>query len=206
MLQRRSYELISLFVRIPIFLALPVYLIPKLLVGAGGLLYVVVVAVGTKDPTEKTQLVINWRAFSGILGLRFALLVVVSSAFVYFLYPDLLFKVPTSKPLLWLGILLVYSILSVYPQELLYRSFFFKRYRGLFESKNMLIFINAILFSLAHLFFGNLLVLLLTFIGGLVFAFTYYRTNSMLLVSIEHALYGCWLFTIGMGDMLGFPS
>jgi len=27
-----------------------------------------------------------------------------------------------------------------------------------------------------------------------------------LLVSIEHAIYGCWLFTVGMGSMLGFPS
>jgi hypothetical protein len=26
------------------------------------------------------------------------------------------------------------------------------------------------------------------------------------LVSIEHAIYGNWLFTVGMGEMLAFPD
>jgi membrane protease YdiL (CAAX protease family) len=49
-------------------------------------------------------------------------------------------------------------------------------------------------------------VLAFTFIGGILFAYTYQKTKSTLLVSIEHAIYGCWLFTVGMGTMLGFPS
>jgi hypothetical protein len=48
--------------------------------------------------------------------------------------------------------------------------------------------------------------MILTFIGGILFAFTFKKTKSTLLVSIEHAIYGCWLFTVGMGEMLGFPS
>jgi membrane protease YdiL (CAAX protease family) len=59
---------------------------------------------------------------------------------------------------------------------------------------------------LAHLFFKNTLVIVLTFLGGILFAITYHKTNSTLLVSIEHAIYGCWLFTVGMGSMLGFPT
>jgi membrane protease YdiL (CAAX protease family) len=62
------------------------------------------------------------------------------------------------------------------------------------------------LFSLAHIFFKSSLVLILTFIGGILFAITYKKTNSTLLVSIEHAIFGCWLFTVGMGTLLGFPS
>lgn len=62
------------------------------------------------------------------------------------------------------------------------------------------------MFSLGHIFFRNTLVLVLTFFGGLLFAITYSKTKSTLLVSIEHAIYGSWLFTVGMGDMLGFPS
>ena len=42
-------------------------------------------------------------------------------------------------------------------------------------------------------------------IGGLLFAFTYSKTKSTLFVLIEHTLYGCWLYTVGMGEMLGFP-
>ena len=70
----------------------------------------------------------------------------------------------------------------------------------------MFIFLNATLFSLAHIFFRNTLVLILTFLGGLLFAFTYHKSKSTLLVSIEHAIYGNWLFTVGMGEMLAFPG
>tara|TARA_R110000787_G_scaffold59922_9_gene135862 strand:+ start:1886 stop:2266 length:381 start_codon:yes stop_codon:yes gene_type:complete len=117
-----------------------------------------------------------------------------------------LFCVVLNKPLLWLAILGVYTILSVWPQEIIYRTFFFSRYEALFQNKKLLIFVNAILFSLAHLFFKNTLVIVLTFIGGLLFAYTYYKTKSTLLASIEHAIYGNWLFTVGMGEMLAFPG
>jgi membrane protease YdiL (CAAX protease family) len=69
-----------------------------------------------------------------------------------------------------------------------------------------LVFINGVLFSLAHLFFRNTLVSVLTFLGGLLFALTFLKYKSTLLVSIEHALYGNWLFTVGMGQMLAFPG
>ena len=36
-------------------------------------------------------------------------------------------------------------------------------------------------------------------VGGLMFANTYRRTNSLFLVSLEHALYGNTLFFIGLG-------
>jgi membrane protease YdiL (CAAX protease family) len=111
-----------------------------------------------------------------------------------------------NKPLLWLAILFIYSVFSVYPQELIFRTFFFQRYEVLFKSKALFIFINAIVFSLAHLFFRNTLVLLLTLFGGILFGFTFYNTKSTLFVTIEHAIYGCWLYTVGMGSILGFPA
>jgi membrane protease YdiL (CAAX protease family) len=103
-------------------------------------------------------------------------------------------------------ILFIYSFFSVYPQELIYRTFFFQRYESLFRSNLVFTLVNAAVFSLAHIFFKNTLVMLLTFIGGILFALTFKKTKSTLLVSIEHAIYGCWLFTVGMGAMLGFPS
>jgi len=47
---------------------------------------------------------------------------------------------------------------------------------------------------------------MLTFIGGVLFAYTYQKTKSTALVAIEHAVYGNWLFTVGMGEMLAFPG
>ena len=106
---------------------------------------------------------------------------------------------------MWFMVSIMYSVVSVYPQEFLYRSFFFSRYGLLFKNPYLLIAVNALLFSFAHILFKNLFVLIITLIGGLIFAITFFRTKSLLLTSIEHALYGSWLFTVGMGEMLAFP-
>jgi hypothetical protein len=148
----------------------------------------------------------NWRTFWKLTGIKFLGIVIVTSLFVWLTDKESLFSVLLNKPKFWALILLFYSLFSVYPQELLYRTFFFKRYKMLVKNEYIFIFINALLFSLAHLFFKNMLVLLLTFVGGILFAFTFKKTKSTFLVSIEHSIYGCWLFTIGMGNMLGFPS
>lgn len=130
----------------------------------------------------------------------------LTTAFVWLTNKELLFYVVLNKPLLWLFILFIYSFFSVYPQELLFRTFFFKRYKVLFKISIVLIFVNGFLVAIAHLLFKNTLVLVLTFLGGLMFAFSFNKNQSTLLVSIEHAVYGSWLFTVGMGNMLGFPS
>lgn len=113
---------------------------------------------------------------------------------------------PLNNPKLFVVILGVYTFLSVWPQEIIYRTFFYKRYQDLCSSKIVFMVLNAVIFSLAHVFLKNILVLILTFIGGLLFIYTYTKTKSTTLVSIEHALYGNWLFTVGMGQMLAFPG
>jgi len=40
----------------------------------------------------------------------------------------------------------------------------------------------------------------LTLAGGLLFAFRYAQTGSLATSCFEHALYGCWLFTVGLGQ------
>ena len=159
---------------------------------------------------EKLQLKItpnlNWKPFFKKLSLKLLLIAFTTFLFVFFTEKEALFNVVINKPKLWVLILFIYSLFSVYPQELMYRTFFFQRYKELISNKSLFIFINATVFSLGHIFFRNTLVLVLTFFGGLLFAITYSKTKSTFLVSIEHAIYGSWLFTVGMGDMLGFPS
>ena len=116
-----------------------------------------------------------------------------------------LFIVVKTNPVLWLMVSILYSVVSVYPQEFLYRSFFFSRYEVLLKNPYLLIAVNALVFSFAHIVFKNLFVLAITLIGGVIFAITFFRTRSLLLTSLEHALYGSWLFTVGMGEMLAFP-
>ncbi|WP_223267230.1 CPBP family intramembrane glutamic endopeptidase [Polaribacter sp. IC073] len=177
-----------------------------MIIGISGFIYITYVLFKIEKIKLLIKKDINWRVFWQSTIIKLLIIAAITTIFVWYTDKENLFTVMVNKPKLWIFILLFYSLFSVYPQELLYRTFFFKRYKELFKSESLFIFINALLFSLAHLFFKNTLVLLLTFIGGILFAFTFKKTKSTLLVSIEHSIYGCWLFTVGMGSMLGFPS
>jgi membrane protease YdiL (CAAX protease family) len=202
----KSIELGILFVLLPISFALSYAPIIKLIIGFLGFIYVIYVLLKVENQKFKIAHNLNWQLFWKETILKLLIIVFLTTCFVWVTNKEALFNVLLQKPKLWIIILFVYSFFSVYPQELLYRTFFFKRYKSLFKNEALFLFINAILFSLAHLFFKNSLVIVLTFLGGLLFVYTFNKTKSTLLTSIEHAIYGSWLFTVGMGGMLGFPT
>ena len=199
-------ELFILFILFPISLAINYPIWIKLIIGISGFIYVIYFLLKIKKNKFEISSIINWRSFWKSTIIKFIFIAFITTFYVWLTDESQLFIVLKTKPVLWFVILFVYSLLSVYPQELLYRTFFFQRYQPLFKNENHFIILNAIIFSLGHLFFKNALVIILTFLGGLLFAFTFNRTKSTVLVSLEHAIYGCWLFTVGMGSMLGFPS
>jgi membrane protease YdiL (CAAX protease family) len=199
-------ELFILFIVFPIIITIDFPIWIKLIMGSLGFFYVTYLLLKVEHMQIKIKTTIKWKSFWISTLLKFLFIVIVTVLYVWLTDKIQLFNVVKSKPLLWVVILFVYSIFSVYPQEIIYRTFFFKRYRSLIRNEYVFIFINALVFSLGHIFFSNFLVMILTFFGGLLFAFTFSKTKSTVLVSIEHAIYGCWLFTVGMGSMLGFPS
>ena len=115
-------------------------------------------------------------------------------------FPHHLFDFPRKEPVLWSILIFAYPIVSALVQEVIFRRFFFWRYRPLFKKNSITVLINAVLFSYTHAVFLNPLAVILTFIGSLIFAFTFIRSRSLLLVTIEHTLYGNTLFTIGLGS------
>lgn len=199
-------EFFLIFIVAPIcfILSLPAWV--KMSIGVFGFAYIVFILLKIEKNKFKVNPNLDWNTFLRQTIMKFIIIAIVTTAFMLFTIPNDLFVVVLNKPKLWGLILFIYSLFSVYPQELIYRTFYFQRYEVLFKNKKLFLFINAIVFSLAHLFFRNTLVIGLTFLGGLLFAFTFNKTKSTLLVTIEHAIYGCWLFTVGMGSMLGFPS
>ncbi|PWK19692.1 CPBP family intramembrane glutamic endopeptidase [Xanthomarina spongicola] len=204
-----TYKLIEffiVFILIPISFTLDYSIWLKLAICVLGFIYVVFVLLKVENNKFKIATYLNWKLFWKQTIVKLTVIAILTTLFVYFTDKESLFQVVQNKPLKWLIILFVYSVFSVYPQELIFRTFYFQRFQTFFKNKNLFIFINAIVFSLAHLFFRNTLVLIMTFLGGILFALTYSKLKSTLLVSIEHAIYGCWLFTVGMGEMLGFPS
>jgi membrane protease YdiL (CAAX protease family) len=204
--QFKLIEFFILFILLPISFTINYAFQIKLVLSFTGFLYVLYILLKVNKNTFKIDENINWSSFWKLIIIRFLLIIVITTSFVWLTDKEALFNVIINKPKLWIIILFVYSLLSVYPQELVYRTFYFQRYEMLFKNKMLFILVNAIVFSLGHIFFGNTLVILLTFVGGLLFAVTFYKTKSTLLVSIEHAIYGSWLFTVGMGTMLAFPS
>jgi len=112
----------------------------------------------------------------------------------------LLFSLVRRAPLFWVAIMLLYPLLSVYPQELLYRAFFFHRYQPLFGSGWGMLLASAFAFGFAHVILGNWISVVLCLIGGLLFALTYQHSGSLLLTCLDHALFGNFIFTVGLGQ------
>jgi membrane protease YdiL (CAAX protease family) len=121
------------------------------------------------------------------------------TAWVWLTSPRALFYFPRRVPHIWIIVMCGYPLVSALPQEFIYRTFFFHRYRPVFGSGWPLVVASAVLFSFLHIIYDNVPALVLTLVAGLAFAWTYARTHSLALVSIEHALYGCAAYTLGLG-------
>lgn len=129
----------------------------------------------------------------------FAIAAVLMLFASWYFTPQWLFMLPQEQTLMWLALLILYPLLSAWPQEIIFRTFMFHRYKKIFKSKTLRAYLSAFTFALAHLLFANWIAVVGSFIAGLVFAFTYIQSRSTLLVAIEHSLWGCWLFTAGLG-------
>lgn len=208
-MQSVTYKLVEfflIFVALPVSFALEYPLWIKMTISLLGFGYVIYVLIKIQGNKFKMAPNLKWKSFWKHVLIKLLIIAILTITYMWFTNKSDLFHVLYRKPKLWVIVLFAYTTFSVYPQELIYRTLYFQRYEVLFKSKSLFIFVNAIVFSLAHIFYRNPLVLLMTFLGGILFALTYDKTKSTLLVSIEHTIYGCWLFTVGMGNMLGFPD
>lgn len=140
----------------------------------------------------------TWPELRRILW-RFAGAAVAVTVLVWLRMPGRLFDFPRERTGLWLAVMVLYPLLSVYAQEVLYRRFFFREFRGLFAREWQLVAASAVAFAWMHVIFRNEWAVGLTLIGGAFFADTYRRTGSLRLVCLEHMLYGNLIFTVGLG-------
>ena len=134
-----------------------------------------------------------------LIIIRWIIVSILLYLFTSEFFPEKLFIIQKENPTVMYAVLLLYPVFSAFPQEFIFCTFFFKRYKSIFKKEYILIFMSALIFCFAHVFFINWVAPLLSLFGGLMFATTYSKTNSLLLVSIEHALYGNTLFFIGLG-------
>ncbi len=133
------------------------------------------------------------------LIVRFALAAVLIGLFTILYDPGRFLSFPRTKPALWLMLISFYPIFSAVPQGIIFRAFIFHRYEELFGKGWGMIAASGLVFCYAHIFYLNPVAVLLTLVGGIIFAHTYLKSGSLWLSSIEHALYGNFVFTIGLG-------
>ncbi|MGW0179808.1 CPBP family intramembrane glutamic endopeptidase [Nocardia sp. NPDC003345] len=112
---------------------------------------------------------------------------------------DNLFDLPRRHPGLWCAVMVLYPVLSVYPQELIFRSFLFHRYAPVFGTGTGLVAASSAAFGYVHIIFGSWVSVVLSTAGGWIFARRYQRTNSLFTASVEHSIYGILVFTVGLG-------
>jgi hypothetical protein len=72
-----------------------------------------------------------WQHAPAILSL-FAVMTAIGVALVLHYAPGTFLNLPRSNPLMWGLVMVLYPLLSVYPQGIIYRAFLFDRYRVLF--------------------------------------------------------------------------
>ena len=119
--------------------------------------------------------------------------------FTFYIFPEKLFIVQTSNPGFIWKILAFYPVFSAFPQEFIFCKFFFLRYKLFFGEEELMGAMSAVAFCLAHILFINWVAPVLGLFGGIIFARTYKKTKSLLMVTIEHSLYGNVLFVLGLG-------
>lgn len=111
-------------------------------------------------------------------------------------------QVTFNKPLTWITSSLSYLSMSVIPQELIYRTYLFHRYRLIFKGNFLPIAISTFSFTFAHIVYENYFALVLTLIGGYYFSVTYQKSRSLIITVAEHFMYGMFIFSIGIGGIL----
>ncbi|WP_088343302.1 MULTISPECIES: CPBP family intramembrane glutamic endopeptidase [Rhodomicrobium] len=138
-----------------------------------------------------------------VLASILAVFAVAGPAIALFAYHDVgdrFLRFPRFAYDTWIMVMILYPVISVTTQEIMYRVFFFHRYGALFAGDPQAgIMLNAVLFSFSHIVFQNLTTLVISFLGGLLFAWRYQSSRSYWALVLEHALYGNLIFTVGLG-------
>ncbi|PIE13596.1 MAG: CPBP family intramembrane metalloprotease [Rhodobacterales bacterium] len=142
----------------------------------------------------------GWAALRWGEIIRFGAVVLIASLIIMWgTAPDQMFVLIRERPEIMVMIALFYPVVSALPQEIVFRALFFRRYARILPRGTGVLFLNAALFSLAHLMYWSWIVAVMTFVGGVVFAWAYELRQSFALAVVLHSVAGVVLFCVGMG-------
>lgn len=201
----RYLEILIVFVAPPLVYAAGWIKGPKFLALLAGLVYVLVVmAYSGAFPREAFRFRVG--AYRKTILLRFLVVATLLTLYMAVFEPQAFLSLPRTYPRLWIAIMIFYPVLSALPQEIIYRTYFEFRFRSLFSNENLAMIANALLFGILHLIFHNPVAVAGGILTGLFWYQTYRHTGSLWAVSLEHALYGNLIYTIGFGHYFYVPD
>ena len=153
-----------------------------------------------KDPDfDKKNLTRFEKSYLGKSFRRMLVITVLLVWFTWWIFPYLFLDYPVENFDSYIITFFLYPVASVFPQEIIYRVYYFHRYEQIVPEKYLLMLSNAFIFGLTHLIYGNWVAPVATFLAGWIFIYNYYQTRSLLNVSLEHYYYGLIMFTVGFG-------
>ena len=153
-----------------------------------------------QDPNfDRTVLTRFNKSYLGKSILRIVLISVLVVWFSWWIFPELFLMYPVENFESYVITFFLYPVASVFPQEIIYRVYYFHRYHKVVPQKYLLMLSNAFIFGLTHFIYGNWVAPIATFLAGWIFIYNYYQTRSLLHVSLEHYIYGLIMFTVGLG-------
>ncbi|MFH0757865.1 MAG: CPBP family intramembrane glutamic endopeptidase [Bacteroidota bacterium] len=196
----RILEFVILFFGIPLLIYLDKGFIHPSMIILPVLAFIFIVLRRTTDFQwkELTRWGISRRTMvkNGIIALITLLLML---GYVLIFEREHLFDLPRAHPWIYLAMCLFYPVFSAYGQEVIYRTFLFRRYGKLFGSGWPTILASGITFSFLHIVYYDPVSIILTFTGGIYFAQVYRQTRSVLFTAALHGVMGIILFGVGLG-------
>ena len=197
----RWLEFLILFMGIPLLIFLDKDFIHPSIIVLPVLLFIFLILRYTTD--FKFRELFRWGISKS--SLKSSLVIVLVSLLFMLTYVlvferENLFNLPRTHPWIFVAMCFFYPVFSAFGQEIIYRTFLFRRYKGLFPREWQLVLASGITFSFLHIVYYDPVSMILTFVGGLYFARVYQLTGSVLFTSVLHGIYGIIFFGMGMGQ------
>jgi membrane protease YdiL (CAAX protease family) len=133
-------------------------------------------------------------------GLIMLVCLLLMLGYVFWFERENLFNLPRTRPLIYVLLCIFYPVFSAFGQEVIYRTFLYRRYMLLFPRVWQFILASGITFSFLHIVYYHPVSIIMTFFGGIYFAKVYLETRSVLFTSVLHGLMGIMVFGVGLGQ------
>ena len=197
----RSLEFVILFFGVPLLIYFDRDFIHPSMIIIPVLVFIFVILRYTTD--FRFRELFRWKISKATLiknGIIVLLCLLLMLGYVLLFERESLFNLPKANPWIFVAMCIFYPVFSAFGQEIIYRTFLFRRYNGLFRKKWLIVLASGITFSFLHIVYYDPVSMILTFVGGLYFASVYLQTRSVLFTSVLHGLLGIIVFGVGLGQ------